>query len=327
MPLWKSSLYAAAVTCNVGAWSDVPAVCSETCPDLAQPVNAANCKKQLYYEEFSSSSVFNSMFSISPPVPALLSQSYWNVSNGLLDISTTGRCGVTAAIPSLKIMSSPSWMSKMAAKQWMEVNASVQVSSGVVGLVFRVVDSSNYYYAVLDRAVGSMKAGSVVDDVGFTSPYLAQKWTSSSYKSGEFFALSVQTNPAGFSVYVDNEYIGAVTDTTFVLGSIGFVASGVGQIDNVVVTTSCDGGTQCVSAASGVTCSYQCAPGYVYVSGSYTRSCDSGVWSGSDLVCSIAPPVFLNQTVSVFEVCGNRSLWPLVSRPMMCLLMSAECHV
>jgi hypothetical protein len=292
----------AAVTCNVGAWSDVPAVCSETCPDLSQPVNAANCSKQVYWEDFSSSAVFNSMFYVSPSVPALIAESYWNVTTGVLNVSTTGRCGVTATIPSLKIMSSPAWMSKMAAKQWMEVNASVQVTSGVIGLVFRVLDSSNYYYAVLDRTVGSTKAGSVVNGAGFTAAYLAQKWTSASYKSGQYFALSVQTNPTGFSVYVDNEYIGAVIDTTFVLGSIGFVASGVGQIDDVVVTTTCDGGTQCVSAASGVTCSYQCAPGYVYVSGSYSRMCDAGVWSGTDLLCSIAPPIFFNQTVSVYEV-------------------------
>lgn len=47
-----------------------------------------------------------------------------------------------------------------------------------------------------------------------------------------------------------------------------------------------------------------CSVGYYVFSGSTTRTCQSnGNWTGTSLICSLVPPTFYNQTLSVLEVC------------------------
>ena len=46
-----------------------------------------------------------------------------------------------------------------------------------------------------------------------------------------------------------------------------------------------------------------CSVGYYAYQGSTSRTCQSnGNWTGSDLICSLVPPTFYNQTVAVYEV-------------------------
>ncbi len=95
-----------------------------------------------------------------------------------------------------------------------------------------------------------------------------------------------------------------VADLQHRTGSVGLLSAGSGWFDDIAISTSCDGGSTCFNAQDGVRCSYTCAPGYIYVSGDSERICQDGAWSGSEVVCSILPPVFLDQTVSVYEVCA-----------------------
>lgn len=103
-------------------------------------------------------------------------------------------------------------------------------------------------------------------------------------------------------VQVNGALVCNISDTTFTAGTVGFYSQGSGSFANASLSTVCDGGTQCVGANDGYVCSYSCAAGYLQVSGSTSQTCNAGVWSGSSLVCSIYPPTFYNQTVSVFEV-------------------------
>ncbi len=106
------------------------------------------------------------------------------------------------------------------------------------------------------------------------------------------FVVCVQANTTTFYV----------VDAQFRTGAVGFLSAGVGWIDDSTLRTLCDSGTGCFNAQDGMRCSYSCAAGYIFVSGDTERVCTSGAWTGSDLVCSILPPMFLDQAVSVYEV-------------------------
>lgn len=59
----------------------------------------------------------------------------------------------------------------------------------------------------------------------------------------------------------------------------------------------------CAGGYDGVQCGMTCSAGYVPTGGDFLRTCAAnGTWTGSDLVCTLAPPVFLDQTLSVLEV-------------------------
>jgi hypothetical protein len=77
-------------------------------------------------------------------------------------------------------------------------------------------------------------------------------------------------------------------------GSVGFLSLGVGSYSNLFVETLCDGGTasesgtQCLSPTSGQSCAFTCAAGYMATGGTANRTCTLGVWSGTNLVCSLS---------------------------------------
>ncbi len=79
-----------------------------------------------------------------------------------------------------------------------------------------------------------------------------------------------------------------------VAGSLGFISYGVGWFTNMFVETVCDGGStsqsgqQCLLPTTGQTCSFTCADGFFPLSGSLTRTCNMGNWTGSDLVCALS---------------------------------------
>lgn len=86
-------------------------------------------------------------------------------------------------------------------------------------------------------------------------------------------------------------------------GATGFLSAGSGSFHDVILNTVCDGGDACVGAFAGVSCSMVCSVGYYAYSGSTSRTCQSsGNWTGGDLICSLLPPTFYNQSLSVLEV-------------------------
>ena len=47
---------------------------------------------------------------------------------------------------------------------------------------------------------------------------------------------------------MDDVFILSAVTTRYVTGSTGFVSAGVGTFDNAILSTLCDGGSQCVGA-------------------------------------------------------------------------------
>lgn len=177
-------------------------MCDSLCPVLSQPVNAASCSKKLLSHDFSDPTTALRFYTFAPAVPAVVLPSHWSVAGGVLSTAASSGCTITATNPSLAFLSSPSWLNGAALGQWYQMNVSVQVTSGVVGVAFRIQDGSNYYYATIDRDVGAYRAGIVQSGVGFTSFYSSLKWASNGYKAGQYFDLSVQATAYGFLYYV-----------------------------------------------------------------------------------------------------------------------------
>lgn len=84
------------------------------------------------------------------------------------------------------------------------MNTYALLRAGVIGLAFRVQDGQNYYYATADRTVGAFRAGIVTAGVGYASSYTSSKWSSNSYKIGQYFALSIEITAVGFVFYVSS---------------------------------------------------------------------------------------------------------------------------
>lgn len=201
------AVVAAALICNTSAWSQPPALCSPVCPALALPDNGINCTKMQYSHDFSSPSIWTSMYQWYPAnIPLVFQPFHYTVTDGRLVTNSSSQC-ITDAVtnPILSFLSQPSFLDIATKGQWYSYNFTVSITSGVLGGVFRVQDGLNYYYVVLDRNNGSTRAGIVMNGVGLsvTSSLGRFNWPGGrTYKTGQSFSLSVQTNTTGFLVYV-----------------------------------------------------------------------------------------------------------------------------
>ena len=103
------------------------------------------------------------------------------------------------------------------------------------------------------------------------------------------FTLNVTISASNSITVTGGGYSFSWTETRLATGSAGLLSAGVGTYANFAVTTGCDvGGIQCANAYSYHKCTFSCATGYVPTSGSTTRTCMGGVWSGSMLQCTIS---------------------------------------
>lgn len=67
--------------CNVGQWSDAPAVCETPCSEMTLPENADVCVKQLMQETFTGANASLSKWFIAPQVPASVASQFWTIVN------------------------------------------------------------------------------------------------------------------------------------------------------------------------------------------------------------------------------------------------------
>ncbi len=76
---------------------------------------------------------------------------------------------------------------------------------GTLGIMFRVQDALNYYYAVLDRANGSSRVGVVLNGAGLATAasFGTRYWPGGpSYNLNALFNLTAVMDAAGFVIYV-----------------------------------------------------------------------------------------------------------------------------
>lgn len=71
-------------------------------------------------------------------------------------------------------------------------------------------------------------------------------------------------------------------------------------------------------------CSYACAPGYIQTGGVTSRTCWGGSWSGSELQCTVLPPVFWDQNVTVYE---NATFDEAVGEPLQYIQQAQDVAV
>jgi hypothetical protein len=152
--------------------------------------------------------------------------------------------------------------------------ASRPIVVGLMGVVFRVQDSANFYYAYVSSAAKTVVAGIVRLGSEYTPLSTA---SIPSLSSDNPLTLIVNMTASGFVVTVSlsdlvdslvlcvhgttlrrcllcidrcaqaNGTSVAVTNTSFTQGSVGMLSAGVGWFDDFSLSTSCDGDTQCYS--------------------------------------------------------------------------------
>jgi hypothetical protein len=77
--------------------------------------------------------------------------------------------------------------------------------AGTLGIIFRVQDAINYYYALLDRANGSARVGVMVNSVGLAASAALGRYAwpgGPSHKLNGVFNLTAVMDSTGFVVYV-----------------------------------------------------------------------------------------------------------------------------
>ncbi len=77
--------------------------------------------------------------------------------------------------------------------------------AGTLGIIFRVQDAQNYYYALLDRANGSARVGVMVNGAGLAASAALGRyaWPSGpNHKLNRMFNLTAVMDNTGFVVYV-----------------------------------------------------------------------------------------------------------------------------
>jgi hypothetical protein len=135
--------------------------------------------------------------------------------------------------------------------------------TGLMGVVFRVQDTSNFYYAYVDSTTKTLVAGIVRFGSGYTplttaniptfttnSPVtLVVNMTSTGFEVTVSDCTHVSNSRASYCVvtYQASDVSVAVTDTSHTQGSAGVLSAGVGWFDDFSLSTSCDGDTQCYS--------------------------------------------------------------------------------
>ena len=98
----------------------------------------------------------------------------------------------------------------------------------------------------------------------------------------------------------------------------GLQIDGLAHFANFSYTTACDGGGGGLlqgNAWHGTSVQHTCQPGFALASGSASRSCNWGAWTGSPAVCQLAAPVFNSSSTSlgVVENAGVGTLVGYVS--------------
>ena len=187
---------------------------------------------------------------------------------------------------SLFALAQPLWKDSMAALQWLHMNVTLRISSGVAGVAFRVTDALNYYAVAVDSAAKTATLSRTL--AGTTTTLSTTAFTAGVVNT----TVSIDVVVSGSGITATLTLPGVVhlssSDHAIQFGSIGFVALGTAAFFSIFAETLCDnGGIQCVGAGSGVSCAFACDAGYAPTGGDGTRTCVNGAWSGADLVCSL----------------------------------------
>lgn len=204
-------------------------VCSAVCPALPAPANAVNCSKQVLFEDFTLPTAINRFRMFPQNIPQYMFSSYWSVSGGVLVSTLEGMCRISPTAPSVMYLSNPSWavVPYYFPGQAFDFSFTMTISTGatrcdvvgvllllwlcacfrvdctiagVLGAIFRIQDSINYYYARVDSTSGILTIGKVVAGLGLATP--RGNVTVNSFVIGTPLAMAVSMNSTGFTVLV-----------------------------------------------------------------------------------------------------------------------------
>ena len=139
--------------------------------------------------------------------------------NGLSQWNNVGSAEITdgrlRVPPSSELMrSNPS-----AAAEWDDftLEAQVTIESVAAGLVFRAVDSGNFYMWQLSANAGRLRPHKKVG-----GSYSVLQETPFSFQTGVAYQVRIEADGPVISTYIDGELISTVTDPSFAAGPIGF---------------------------------------------------------------------------------------------------------
>lgn len=112
--------------------------------------------------------------------------------------------------------------------------------------MIRYSSASSYYFVKLDRTLGRLNLGMV--QAGVVSTTVVSNYTfGAGYKVGLAMSVRLYVNATAVTASLDGATVATLRSGALVDGLPGLYGQGDGWFDNVVVTTLCDGGFQCLS--------------------------------------------------------------------------------
>jgi hypothetical protein len=311
--------------CNGDSWNDPPLVCSQACPPLEAPENAASCRQELVSATFANPAIAASRFySLSEGDFSIGYSAFFR--DGMLQIRARAGCTDGIAVVSNNVKAS-SWPGGFTL-------STKVMTSDRAGVILKAQDRSTYYRIVLDvmtslHYVERVFSSTVTNQVGLntfrvmtgTRDLLPDVW----------YTLTVVGEADGTTnVYVNNILVMSYLDQQTFFGAPGFYAVSTGFFDDFTYSIDCGGG--CDDANTGETCTFQCAPGLRPANPTNgLRTCTNGNWvpatfnnGGADMVCTLDAPLLEAVTLEVAE---NAVRNTIVGNPIVAISSSSDYPV
>ena len=158
------------------------------------------------------------------------------------------------------VLDEPAWTANIGYALRASISADILITSGSAGLVFRYVDSNNYYRLLLKASGGAPLEQAVFSVKNGVATKIANM--SFALQTGATYTIGVSVQGSSISISWSGQSRMNVTNADSTYGSVGFVADGVATVLKFSMTTDCDAGNNCLGAFPGASCTHSCAAGY-----------------------------------------------------------------